>query len=76
MKDEAELKILMGVECKILIGDVVSYEIYNQPHPPKANFVKRLAIKKIFFLNTFLHDFLFLTLQFSMNDLFMLFISS
>lgn len=50
MKDEAELKILMGVECKILIGDVVSYEIYNQPHPPKANFVKRLAIKKnIFF---------------------------
>ena len=50
MKDEAELKILMGVEYKILMGDVVSDEIYNQPHSPKANFVKCLAVKKNIFL--------------------------
>ena len=40
MKVEAELKILMGVEYKILMGDVVNDEIYNQPHSPNANFVK------------------------------------
>lgn len=50
MKVEAELKILMGVEYKILMGDVVSDEIYNQPHSPKANFVKCLAVKKNIFL--------------------------
>ena len=49
MKVEAELKILMGVEYKILMGDMVSDEIYNQHHSPKANFIKRLAVKKIFF---------------------------
>ena len=42
MKDDAE--------CKILMGNMASDDVYNHPHPEKANCVNRLAIKKPFFL--------------------------
>ena len=57
------------------MDDVVSDDVYNHPHSQRQT-GKNVQLSKNFFFSfkIFLRDFLFLTLQFSMNDLFMPFV--